>query len=105
MAREVNQVRPSARANSSKEDDSKYWRDKAACKGMDPDIWYDGVKVRPGGVRVDPYKICKACPVIRECLKDSIEVEGIIAYGIRGGMSAEDRRAIVRSWRFTNVQG
>ena len=103
MARGVSPVRPAALSISSKDDESKYWREKAACKGMDPEIWYDGGRVQTGGVRIDPYKICRACPVIRECLVDSIETEGISAYGVRGGMSAEDRRAIVRSWRFKNV--
>ena len=105
MARGVRQVRPVVRVESLKIGDDKYWRERAACKNMDPDLWYEGSKVPLGGVRIDPYKICGACPVVAECLKDALETEGADTYGIRGGMSAEDRRIIIRGWRFKNAQG
>ena len=100
----MRQVRPVVRAESLKIGYDKYWRERAVCKNMDPEIWYDGGKVPIGGVRIDPYEICRICPVVAECLKDSIETEGMSAYGIRGGMSAEDRRIIIRGWRFKNAQ-
>ena len=104
MARGVRNFQPLVQATSDKGDESKYWRERAACKEMDPDLWFDGGKVQPGSIAIDPYKICASCPVIKECLTDSIETEGSSGFGIRGGMSANDRRALVRGWRFSNAR-
>ena len=42
--------------------------------------------------------ICRSCPVRQQCLAEALdlEVEAVHVYGIRGGKTAGERRALQR---------
>lgn len=68
------------------------WRTRAACRadGISPDAMFpDSDKERLKAARI----ICAACPVSRFCLRDAIN-SGDNQWGIRGGLTPEERRAV-----------
>lgn len=69
------------------------WRNLAACRGCDPDLWYPEESM--GHVDGTQAKaICRACPVQSECLIDAIGERE--RRGIWGGLSYPDRRKLAR---------
>jgi len=67
------------------------WRDLAACKGMDPDIFF--LKRDQGGRNGAAKAVCAGCPVSEECL----EVGANELSGIWGGLSGRQRRELGHS--------
>ena len=67
------------------------WRDSAACKGMDPDIFF--LKRNQGGRNAESKAICAECPVSTECLEAGANETS----GIWGGLSARQRRDLGHS--------
>ena len=64
------------------------WRDRAACRGADLDLFFPG-----RGESAEPARrICAACPVRQPCLDYAIS-HGI-THGIWGGLTERDRRAL-----------
>lgn len=69
------------------------WRDNAACKGMDTQLFYS----QRGGH--DPYKIarqvCEQCPVLADCFDWVMETESqpevCGRYGYIAGMEPQQR--------------
>lgn len=61
------------------------YRDEAACKGADPEIFYP----TRGEDLSTALAYCAICPVVEECLIAGW-IEGDI-YSVRGGMSARQR--------------
>lgn len=96
------------------------WRDRAACKGMaDPSFAVDDpffpepkrVKGAGRGTRTavdhrSGVAVCRVCPVRDECFED----EGVLGspvgavFGVRAGMTAEQREAVRRSARRAAVR-
>ena len=66
------------------------WRERAACKGMDPAIWYPTM----GGSNKRAKEVCDACPVKSECGEAALARRE--DFGIWGGMSERERRRILR---------
>ena len=60
------------------------WRWFAACKGMDPDIFFAG---KGRGANDHARTICGRCPVRADCLRDLGKYEG----GFVGGMTTTQR--------------
>lgn len=77
------------------EENDESWRADAACKGVDPLLFFgprvDGTRSEPGRpARVMKAKmICKSCPVLVECREWAI---GNLEYGIAGGMTEKERQ-------------
>lgn len=68
------------------------WHARALCNGMQPDIWYPaatGSTPRTQAV-VEARRICRQCPVRRECLDDAIATRQ--QWGIWGGQDFEGKR-------------
>lgn len=66
------------------------WRDLAACKGMDTDLFYPEGRGRALRVREALAKqICAGCPVARECRLAAVEYPE--RYGIWGGRTEGER--------------
>jgi hypothetical protein len=67
------------------------WMDDAACRGVDPDLWYpdqgDWNSSRAA------KRICRSCPVRLACL--AYAVANGEAFGVWGGLSSNDRRVLV----------
>ena len=74
------------------------WQDIAACKGMDPTIFFGpehAESVKEKRDREDSAKaVCHTCPVREECLEYALDArEG---YGIWGGLTELERKALLR---------
>lgn len=68
------------------------WRSKAACKGMDTNIFFPE---RGENLKVKKAKeVCSRCPVQRECLDYSLQFSENGIVGIWGGMAGKDRREL-----------
>lgn len=72
------------------------WRDNAACKNTDPNIF---VPAEGRGSGVKAYKVartyCARCTVRQECLDYAIGLE--IQYGMFGGLTPRERRPSMRN--------
>jgi WhiB family redox-sensing transcriptional regulator len=66
------------------------WRCQAACRGMDPAIWYPSPDVDEKSWAI---AICAKCPVRRQCLDHALQRREPL--GIWGGKTAGQRRGIV----------
>lgn len=77
------------------------WTDRATCTTYDPELFY------PDTGRHDLVKlakrICSTCPVKDQCLAAAMAEEGAAVgrFGIRGGMTAQERRRAALSARPT----
>jgi WhiB family transcriptional regulator, redox-sensing transcriptional regulator len=71
------------------------WRDRAACRNVDPELFFPIGNVGPALVQIGQAKqICASCPVRAACLEWALET-GQEA-GVWGGTS-EDERRVLRS--------
>ena len=66
------------------------WRDHAACRGIDPDLFYP-----VSDEEADPAKeICGLCPVRTACLEHALA--GRERDGVWGGATERERRRMIR---------
>lgn len=74
------------------------WQDLAACKGMDPTLFFGpeyAETVKEKRDREDAAKeVCAGCPVRTECLEYALQARE--AYGIWGAMTELERKALLR---------
>jgi WhiB family transcriptional regulator, redox-sensing transcriptional regulator len=68
------------------------WQDKALCAQVDPEIFFP----EKGGSVRDPKRVCARCEVRRECLDYALTHEDAGRFGIWGGTSERERRALRR---------
>ena len=69
------------------------WLERAACAGLDPGVFFPG-----RGESTEPAKqVCAGCPVRGECLEHAL-AKGE-RFGVWGGLSERERRAIRRQRR------
>jgi WhiB family transcriptional regulator, redox-sensing transcriptional regulator len=72
------------------------WRDHAACRDADPDLFFPISTTGPALHQVDQAKrICQACPVRTPCLNWALD-HGQVT-GIWGGKTEEERIVIRRT--------
>lgn len=75
------------------------WRTGAACKGIDPELFFSSEDLPNKQDRIERESaakaICARCAVRPECL--SYAVAAGERYGIWGGLNPQERRAHVRS--------
>jgi WhiB family transcriptional regulator, redox-sensing transcriptional regulator len=64
------------------------WRERAACRGADLEVFFPGRGESAGPAR----QICASCPVRQPCLDYAIS--HAITHGIWGGLTERDRRAL-----------
>lgn len=74
-------------------DAGAWWRSQAACLGMPVDMFYPekGVNIVPAA-----RDACGRCPVTYECLRESVLRSSWGDAGVRGGVSAVERRVMRR---------
>lgn len=65
-----------------------YWRARAACRGMGPDLFYP----ERGAPSAESKAVCVDCPVRRECSEQGVDER----FGVWGGLSERQRRAARR---------
>ena len=74
---------------------TEHWTDLAACRGVDPELFYPVSATGPGLEQVDEAKrVCAGCPVTSECLSWALRA-GEPA-GIWGGTTPDERRHLRR---------
>ncbi len=69
------------------------WRQKAACRGVDPDIFYPVSEEAAEEARA----ICRSCPVLETCLEWALSSRE--RDGVWGGATERERRRIIRQRR------
>jgi WhiB family redox-sensing transcriptional regulator len=74
------------------------WRDRAACLGVDPELFFPDGNAGRALLQIEEAKtFCRRCEVAQTCLKWAME-SGQDA-GVWGGLSSEERRALKRRAR------
>jgi WhiB family redox-sensing transcriptional regulator len=74
------------------------WRDEAACRHADPDLFFPISTTGSALSQIDDAKrICRACPARTQCLAWALD--NSIPYGVWGATTEEERRAIRRDRR------
>jgi WhiB family transcriptional regulator, redox-sensing transcriptional regulator len=68
------------------------WRELAACRGIDLEVFFPGRGESAGAAR----RVCAACPVRQPCLDYAITNR--IVHGIWGGLTERERRALRSRW-------
>jgi WhiB family redox-sensing transcriptional regulator len=68
------------------------WRELAACRGTDLEVFFPG-----RGESAEPARqVCAGCPVRQPCLDYAISNR--ITHGIWGGLTERERRALRSGW-------
>ena len=71
------------------------WRDEAACRDIDPDLFFPEGTIGPARDQADQAKrVCQSCPVRTPCLRFALW-HGL-GFGVWGGVTGEERRFIQR---------
>jgi WhiB family redox-sensing transcriptional regulator len=71
------------------------WRDQAACRGLDPEIFYPAEDEAAETAK----EVCGSCAVRQTCLEHALSVRE--KEGIWGGATERERRRIIRQRRRT----
>jgi len=75
--------------------ESKDWRDQAACRDMDPELFFPIGNTGPALIQIGQARqVCAGCPVRTPCLEWALR-SGQEA-GVWGGTSEDERRALRR---------
>jgi WhiB family redox-sensing transcriptional regulator len=74
------------------------WRPEAACRGIDPELFFSSDEIVNKQERQEQEKaaktVCARCTVRAQCLSYALEAGE--RYGIWGGLNAQERRALGR---------
>ena len=77
--------------------DSEEWRKLAACRHIDPDLFFPVGMTGPAIEQIEAAKrVCDACEVSEPCLEFALESNQ--ESGVWGGTSEEERRKLRRVW-------
>jgi WhiB family transcriptional regulator, redox-sensing transcriptional regulator len=72
------------------------WRDRAACLEEDPECFFPVGTTGPALDQIEEAKaVCRGCEVVAQCLAYALETHQ--DYGVWGGLSEDERRALRRS--------
>lgn len=79
----------------------KVWRNDAACRDTDPDLFFPVGQTGPAIAHIESAKqVCTTCAVKIECLEYSLMTNQDA--GIWGGLTEDERRQIRRERRRAN---
>ncbi|WP_299539390.1 WhiB family transcriptional regulator [uncultured Streptomyces sp.] len=74
------------------------WRSLAACREVDPDLFFPIGSTGPSLVQAEDAKaVCRTCPVQEQCLRWAMENGQ--DFGVWGGLGEDERRALKRRTR------
>jgi WhiB family transcriptional regulator, redox-sensing transcriptional regulator len=74
------------------------WRDRAACRDADPELFFPVTDMGPGARQVaDAKAVCARCPVRAQCLDYATEAG--LGHGVFGGLTERERSELVRRQR------
>jgi WhiB family transcriptional regulator, redox-sensing transcriptional regulator len=70
------------------------WRHRAACRGVDPELFFPIGTVGPAALQIEQAKqVCQQCCVRAHCLAWALQSEQ--EFGIWGGTSEDERLALL----------
>lgn len=73
------------------------WREEAACRDTDPDLFFPIGTTGPAVEQIEAAKaVCTACPAQEACLDFALTTNQ--ESGIWGGTSEEERRKLRKAW-------
>lgn len=73
------------------------WRDHAACREMDPDLFFPIGTAGESVVQIDEARqVCRTCPVCGPCLRWALDSGSA---GVWGGTTEDERRTLRRQIR------
>lgn len=73
------------------------WRDHAACREMDPDLFFPIGTAGESLVQIDEAReVCRRCPVCGPCLRWALDSGSA---GVWGGTTEDERRTLRRQIR------
>lgn len=73
------------------------WEDRAACTGLDPDLWFPDLDEGGDNHGTTAKAICAQCPVPGPCLEAALERGE--EHGIWGGAGGDQMRWLRRKYR------
>jgi WhiB family redox-sensing transcriptional regulator len=73
------------------------WRRSAACRGLDPEIFFPSIDVEEEDAFDDAKAVCTVCAVRETCLEFALQVRE--KEGVWGGATEKERRRILRQRR------
>lgn len=75
------------------------WRPEAACRGLDPELFFSSDEIVNRQERLEreaeAKAVCTRCTVRKECLSYALDAGE--RYGIWGGLNPQERRALGRN--------
>jgi WhiB family redox-sensing transcriptional regulator len=66
------------------------WRQRSACRGLDPEIFYPATDEEADEAKA----ICAICPVRQMCLEHALAARE--REGVWGGLTERERRRVIR---------
>lgn len=73
------------------------WRDDAACRDTDPDLFFPVGTTGPAIEQIEAAKeVCRACPATDECLQYALATNQ--DSGVWGATSEDERRKLRRAY-------
>ncbi len=80
------------------------WRDKSACKNVDPSMFFPGNGPGTMAEQTDAAKqVCETCAVRSQCLEFALRANQ--ETGVWGGTSEDERRKLRRQWLAARRRG
>lgn len=77
--------------------DTDDWREQAACRTVDPDLFFPIGTTGAALVQIDAAKrVCEACPSKAACLEFALATNQ--EAGVWGATSEEERRGLRKRW-------
>lgn len=71
------------------------WRDRAACRDADPELFFPISELGPGARQLTEAKaVCARCPVRERCLDYALD--NGLDHGVFGGTTDTERRQLIR---------
>lgn len=72
------------------------WREHAACREVDPDLFFPVGTSGPALLQIEAAKrVCRACPAHRPCLRWAMDRREVT--GVWGGTTEDERRILRRA--------
>lgn len=75
------------------------WDDRAACRDQPTEMFFPEEPVLDQTAYEPALSICAGCPVRFECLDDALTWPADMDFGVRGGLTADDRQGLRRQLR------
>ena len=77
--------------------DTDSWRDVAACRDTDPDLFFPVGTTGPALEQIAAAKaVCRQCPALEPCLEFALATNQ--ESGVWGATSEEERRKLRKAW-------